>query len=311
MSKCPLFGICGGCKYDFSAPDYHAKKSETLPKIENMDAPIWGAPHTRRRADFAAAPGYFGFYKNQSHDIINITNCPNLVNDINNILPHIAKLPWGVDASVLITKCENGIVVNVSSRVPYFSPEFRESVQKLPHEIIRFTWGDKIVRATATPQIAFDDKIVDFPDNSFLQPSQSTEKIMRDLVVESVRPARRVADLFCGIGNFSYATHATGFDITGPFQNRDLFNHPIGAKQLNQYDAVIMDPPRAGALAQSREIAKSSVARVVYVSCNPATWMRDARILTGAGYKITRIIPIDQFVGATHWEIFSVFEKNI
>lgn len=309
MAKCPLFGLCGGCKFDFSADDYRAKKSETLPKIPGMVAPVWGRDGARRRADFAAAPNKFGFYKSGTRDIVNVACCPNLVPEINEILANMAGLPWECDVAVLITKCENGIVVNATSNVPYFSPEFKDAVAKLPPQIIRFTWNGQVVRAYNVPQIAFDDKLVDFPDGAFLQPTVDTEKSMRDLVVQNVAGAKRVVDLFCGIGNFTFATNATGFDINGCGVNRDLFKKPLTVKQLNQYDAIIMDPPRAGAMAQSEQIAKSNVPTVVYVSCNPATWARDRNILVAGGYNVCSVVPIDQFVASEHWELFSVFKK--
>lgn len=309
MAQCPFFHLCGGCKYDFTSQNYRDEKLSALPKIENLSAPIWGPLGTRRRADFAAGPTAFGFYKTASRDIINIDNCPNLLPDINAIIPNLAKLPWECTASVLVTKCENGIVVNVQSDVPYFNPEFRNAVQKLPTQIIRFTWNQTVVRNFDTPKIAFDNKIVDFPDSAFLQPTANTEKALRDLVVTAVCDAKHVVDLFCGIGNFTFATNATGFDIFGTGIQRDLFKKPLSTRQLNQYDAIIMDPPRAGASAQSTEIAKSNVTTVVYISCNPATWNRDKNILLHGGYKLETIIPVDQFVGTDHWEIFSIFKK--
>lgn len=309
MKKCPFFGLCGGCAYDFTAADYRTQKAKKLPKIENMDEPIWGPLGARRRADFAAAPNYFGFFKSGSKDIINITNCPNILPEINEVVPNLAALPWGCAASVLVTKCENGIVVNVTSDVPYFSPEFRAAVQKLPPQIIRFTWNKTVARAYHVPQISFDGTNTDFPDGAFLQPTTDTEKTLRDLVVSAVGGAKHVADLFCGIGNFTFATNATGFDIMGMGVNRDLFKKPLGTAQLNQYDAVIMDPPRAGAMAQSKELSKSNVPIIVYISCNPNTWVRDRNILERGGYSIKTVIPVDQFVGSSHWEIFSVFQK--
>lgn len=309
MTKCPFFGLCGGCKYDFTAPDYHEKKLSELPKIDNLSAPIWGEPGCRRRADFAASPNHFGFYKTGTRDIINITNCPNLMPEINDILPNLANLPWGCTASVLVTVCENGIVINVTSDVPYFNPEFRTAVQKLPAQIIRFTWNSTVVRAYMEPEIKFDDKTVSFPDNAFLQPTATTEKSLRELVVNATANSKHIADLFCGLGNFTYATNATGFDISGIGINRDLFKKPLSVSQLNQYDAVIMDPPRAGAFAVSKELAKSNVPLVVYISCNPATWTRDKNVLLRGGYSIQEIIPVDQFVGSNHWEIFSIFTK--
>ena len=79
---------------------------------------------------------------------------------------------------------------------------------------------------------------------------------------------------------------------------------------LKNYDTVVMDPPRAGADAQCRELVKSDVGRIIYVSCNPSTFMRDAKTLTRGGYKMTELIPVDQFVGSAHWELFAVFDKQ-
>ena len=309
IKKCPLFGICGGCKYDFASADYQSKKLCSLPKIDFTHEPMWGRAGTRRRADFAFVDGEFGFFKKQSKDIVDINNCPNIVPEINSVLPDVAKLPWRGAGSVLITKCENGIDVCVNSDVPYFSAEFKSAVEKLPSQIIRFTWNDSVVHKYAEPEIRFNDKIIPYPSNAFLQPTIETEQILRDLVVKYVDDVTRVADLFCGLGNFTFATNATGFDIVGNGIKRDLFKKPLTAQNLNQYDAVIMDPPRSGAEKQSKELSKSNVKRVIYVSCNPTTFIRDKKILESGGYKMTVAIPVDQFIGSVHWEIFSVFVK--
>ena len=309
MAKCPFFDICGGCKYDFSDKNYKSEKLAQLPKLNFTGAPIWGVSGKRRRADFAVVDGHFGFYKSKTKDVMDIDNCPNLCDEINAVLPKIAELPWTASAGVLITKCENGIDVGVNCSVPFFSADFKIAVEKLPSTIIRFTWNDKIVRKYADPEVKFNDKIVIYPIGAFLQPTMETEQILRDLVVKYVDNKKRVADLFCGLGNFTFATNATGFDIVGNGIIRDLFKRPLSAKNLNQYDVVIMDPPRAGALEQSKELSKSNVARVIYVSCNPDTFLRDKVILEHGGYKMNVVIPVDQFVGSQHWEIFSVFDK--
>ncbi len=309
IKKCPFANLCGGCQYDFSANSYRDEKLKELPKIKFTHDAIWGKHGKRRRADFAFNTGHFGFYKKSSKDIIDITNCPNLVDEINEILPNIAKLPWNGSGSILITKCENGIDVVVDSVVPYADTEFKKSVEKLPSQIIRFIWNDKILRKYDEPEIKFNDKILNYSPRAFLQPTIETEQILRDMVVKYVDDAKRVADLFCGLGNFTYATKATGFDIVGNGIKRDLFKKPLTTKQLNSYDVVIMDPPRAGAEKQSKELSKSNVKKIIYVSCNPNTFIRDKQILEHGGYEMTVAIPIDQFVGSTHWEIFSVFEK--
>ena len=307
--KCPFFYLCGGCKYDCYDAKYRESKLTELPDLNFTQPPIWGRAGTRRRADFAFVDGHFGFYKKQSKDIVDINNCPNLCDEINAVLPYIAKLPWAGSGSVLITKCENGIDVTISADVPYACAVFKESVEKLPLQIIRFVWNDKTLRQYVEPEIRFDDKTVKYPPRAFLQPTIETEQILRDLVVKYTNGAKKVADLFCGLGNFTYSTKATGFDIFGNGITRDLLKKPLTAQNLNQYEVIIMDPPRAGAEKQSKEIAKSNVKRVIYVSCNPNTFIRDQEILGRGGYKMTVAIPVDQFVGSAHWEIFAVFDK--
>lgn len=309
IKTCPFFEICGGCKYDFASPKYRHEKLAGLPNLDFTDKPIWGTPMTRRRADFAFVDGHLGFFKKQSKDIVDINYCQNLLPEINDVLKDISKLPWHGAGSVLITNCENGIDVAVNADVPYYGADFAAGVAKLPAQILRFTWNDKIIRKYAEPEIKFDDKIVKYPTNAFLQPTQNTEQILRDLVVKYTGASKRVADLFCGLGNFTFATKATGFDIVGNGIKRDLFKRPLVAQKLNQYDVVIMDPPRAGALSQTKEISKSQVKRVIYVSCNPNTFIRDKAILEQGGYKMIIALGVDQFVGSAHWEIFSVFDK--
>ena len=309
IQKCPFLNLCGGCKHDFTDENYTENKLHELPKIDFTAPAIWGTPGSRRRAEFAFVDGHFGFYKKQSKDIIDINKCVNVCDEINEALKYIAKLPWTGSGSVLITKCENGIDVSVNSMVPFFNAEFKMAVEKLPPQIIRFTWNDKVARKYATPEIKFNDKIITYPTNAFLQPTIETEQILRDLVIKYVEGAKRVADLFCGLGNFTFATKATGFDIVGNGITRDLFKKPLTAKNLDQYDVVIMDPPRAGAEKQSKELSKSNIKRIIYVSCNPMTFVRDKKILESGSYKMIAAIPVDQFVGSPHWEIFSVFEK--
>lgn len=307
MQKCPFFGKCGGCVYDFTAPDYRAQKLAQLRSDINTDNAVWAPVGARRRADFAFADGNFGFFESRSKNIVPVRNCPNLVPEINAILPHVAALPWLGAGSCLITACENGVDIAITSNVPYFSAEFKRAAESL--DVLRISWNGKIIKQVATPIINFGDVAVEYPIGAFLQPTKPSEDTLRDMVVHAAHGAKKTADLFCGLGNFTFALNADGFDIAGTGMRRDLFTHPLTQGMLKQYDCVVMDPPRAGAMAQCRELAKSNVARVIYVSCNPATFSRDADILTRGGYKITTQIPVDQFVGSAHWEIFAVFEK--
>ena len=307
VNKCPFFGICGGCKYDFASADYKSQKSNEIKHINASDAPIWIPCGMRRRADFAFAPGKFGFFATKSKDIIKIDACNALIPEINQILPYLTQLPWECSGACLVTLCDNGIDVAITSNVPYFSPEFRDAVLKVP--AIRITWNDKVIKQTQQPKISFGEHSIDYPSGAFLQPSVTGADTLRQMVFEHANGFSKIADLFCGLGNFTFALNAHGFDIVGVGAKRDLFKKPLTIGMLNQYDCVVMDPPRAGALAQCQELVRSNIKRIIYISCNPTTFLRDADVLTHGGYKTTKLVPVDQFPGSSHWEIFSVFDK--
>ena len=158
------------------------------------------------------------------------------------------------------------------------------------------------------------------------------ERAMAEFVLAAVANTRRVADLFCGAGAFSFrlaeAAQVLAFDAdpaavralragaaTAPGLKpvaaaaRDLYRSPLPAEELNRVDAVVFDPPRAGALDQAREIARSKLATAVGVSCNPATFARDARALADGGFKLARVLPVDQFLWSPHIELVGVFER--
>ena len=307
MNTCPLFGICGGCKYDFTSSDYRANKLAELKDLPITGGAVWIDAGTRRRADFAFADGLFGFYQHRSKNIVAVRQCPLCCAAINNVLPAVANLPWNGAGAVLITACDNGIDVAVSSAVPYFSSEFKNAAEKL--DVLRITWNGRTVMQRAVPVVSFGQYSVDYIPNAFLQPTVVGADILRNMVIDAVNGAQHVADLFCGLGNFTFATGADGFDVVGIGVKRDLFKNPVTVGMLNGYDCVIMDPPRAGAMEQCKNLAKSGVGRIVYVSCNPITWRRDCAILTHGGYELKSLIPVDQFTGSAHWELFSIFER--
>lgn len=306
-NNCPFFGKCGGCKYDFASVEYKKQKLKELGNLPVTGDAVWVDAGVRRRADFAFAPGQFGFYARGSKNIIPVRSCPNLVGQINDILPIVADLPWCGAGSCLITACDNGVDIAITSNVSYFTTEFRDAVIKLP--IIRVAWNGRVIKQTLVPVVNFSGHVVEYPVGAFLQPSIPGADVLRDLVVSRAGGARRIADLFCGLGNFTFVLSADGFDIVGTGMKRDLFKQPLTVGMLNNYDCVVMDPPRAGAMAQCCELVRSNVPRIIYVSCNPQTFMRDMEILIRGGYKNTELIPVDQFAGSQHWELFGVFEK--
>ncbi len=191
--------------------------------------------------------------------------------------------------------------------------------------------GDTLYQSTI-PAVRFGPANVVLPPRAFLQAAPAAEAEMVRLVTAAVGPAKRVADLFCGLGTFTFplATSAALLAVDGDRQAitalesaakrtpglkpieakvRDLFREPLSAKELERFDAVVFDPPRAGAAAQAAALGASRVGIVVAVSCNPATLARDARILIDGGYALERVTPIDQFLYSPHVEAVAVFRR--
>ncbi|HEU0311083.1 MAG TPA: class I SAM-dependent RNA methyltransferase [Sphingomicrobium sp.] len=166
------------------------------------------------------------------------------------------------------------------------------------------------------------------PIGSFLQATADGEAALVEAVREAVAGALRIADLFAGLGTFalSLVGHVTaaeaGRDAVHALksaaaragrilhaEHRDLYRRPFDAKELAAFDAVVLDPPRAGAQEQVRELASSNVPRIAYVSCNPATFGRDAEILAGGGYHLLWARPVGQFRWSTHVELVAAFNR--
>jgi 23S rRNA (uracil1939-C5)-methyltransferase len=200
-------------------------------------------------------------------------------------------------------------------------------------DFARVTLGGETLYQARAPTIRIGRASVALPPGGFLQAVAEAEAAMAAFVGEALAGARSVADLYCGVGAFALrlAEHAsvTAYDVAGPAvaalraahgsapglkaiaaEARDLVRRPVLAAQLNRVDAAVIDPPRAGAAEQHRELARSKVGRVAGVSCNPATFARDARILTDAGFTLQRVLPVDQFLWSPHVELVGVFERN-
>ena len=172
-----------------------------------------------------------------------------------------------------------------------------------------------------------------FRRGGFLQATADGENALADLVVQALGSIQKAADLFCGAGTFTFriaehaAVHAVEYDAaaldalqsaarqtTGlkpiTIERRDLFKRPLMAAELNAFDAVIFDPPRAGARELTAEIAKSDIETVIAISCNPATFARDLKLLADSGYTIERIVPVDQFLWSPHVEVVAVCRRT-
>jgi 23S rRNA (uracil1939-C5)-methyltransferase len=199
-------------------------------------------------------------------------------------------------------------------------------------DFARVTLGGEIVYQARQPVVSFGRATVGLPAGSFLQATPQAETAMAELALHAIAGSRGVADLFCGAGTFTFrlaeVAPVLAVDSSEPAiralkgalgaapglkpitaEARDLFRRPITAEEMKRLDAVVFDPPRAGAAEQTPEIARSSVSTVVGVSCNPTTFARDARILVDAGFSLERVTPVDQFLWSSHIELVGVFRR--
>ncbi len=241
-----------------------------------------------------------------------------------------------------LTLCENGFdLVVESGTVP--DMELREALTAfaMSHDAARLSWrggqGDlaEIIVERRRPLLSFGGIAVAPPPGVFLQPTGEGERHLQQLVLEMVGDRTSVADLFSGCGTLSLPlalrTRVAAFDLDSPSidalqaaagraggsgqsvrlsaEVRDLFRRPLQGGELSSFDAVVFDPPRAGAAAQAAALAESGVPIVVAVSCNPATFARDARLLVDGGYALERVVPIDQFVWSHHVEVVALFRR--
>jgi 23S rRNA (uracil1939-C5)-methyltransferase len=296
---------------------------------------------SRRRAAFALGRAAdclaFGYGAARSHDIVDISACPVLSSSIAGRLPKLksalAPLLGGKrEARVALTEAEQGLDVMIEGIRP--SPALFAKLAATGARIgaARITIDGESVILAGEPTVTLSGAQVRLPPGAFLQASRESETVLVGLVKEGVGCAKRLADLFAGIGTFTFALAGSaevdafeqdeaaiaalaGAARTTPKLkpvrtfSRDLFRAPLSPRELARYDAVVLDPPRSGAKAQAEALAASKVPKVVMVSCNPGTCARDLRILVDGGYRITRVVPVDQFLFSPHIELVAELER--
>jgi 23S rRNA (uracil1939-C5)-methyltransferase len=340
---CPHFGTCGGCSLQHLGDETYAKAKRDFVREAlahrgfdpGIVAPIARVPPgTRRRARLAMARTAIGFHQRASHGVVDMRTCMVLHPKLFAIA--MALRPLGRDGMVALTLADSGADVLLDLPRP---PDLAalEVVVRFAEaqDLARLSWrADKetpvpVVRRRPV-RMKFAGVAVDLPPDCFLQASGEAETILRDLVMAGVGDAGNILDLFCGVGTFSFAlakqtkVHAVdgdkhaiaalqaaarGADVAVEGEVRDLNRRPLLADELDRFDAVVFDPPYAGAASQAKELARSTVKRVVAVSCHPASFARDARVLTDGGYRLTRVVPVDQFLWSAEVELVAHFVR--
>jgi 23S rRNA (uracil1939-C5)-methyltransferase len=348
---CKHFTHCGGCAMQhWSLAEYHLWKRglvadalEQVGLIAPLEPLIDAHGQGRRRAVLHARRGArdvleVGFTAPRAHHIVAIDRCPILAPGLEGAISAawaIAEIlkPTDKPLDIQVTATDSGMDVDVRGSGPLNSGRttaLAGVAEKFG--LARITRHGELVAQGAQPLMRIGRAQVPLPQAAFLQATAAGEATLARLVLDHVGDAKRVADLFCGIGTFALrmaerarvsaadseasaikaleraAANTSGLKPVA-CQVRDLFRRPFMAADLKGIDAVVFDPSRQGAETQARELAKSGVPVVVAVSCDAATFARDARILVDGGYKLVSVTPADQFRYSFHVEMVGKFEK--
>jgi 23S rRNA (uracil1939-C5)-methyltransferase len=349
-APCRHFGTCGGCALQHMEMSAYldwkreiVRRSLLLHGVEvDVEAVVATPPGSRRRAIFSAVNTkdrlILGFHRRGTHEIIPVDECPVLSGDIVAALALIRSIAERAvrkrrPARITVT-AGNGLDIAIDGGGK-LDRSGLEALGRFSREqiIARLTVDGSEVFVNRRPEISAGEAMLLPPAGGFVQASARAEAALADAVVAHVGDAAPVADLFSGIGTFSLrlASHAPVTTVEGEpallaalndavrqarglkpvtTLRRDLFANPLAPAELDRFGAVVFDPPAAGAKAQAEAIAQSRVTKVAAVSCNPATLGRDARILINGGYRLTRVLPVDQFLWSAEIEVVATFERG-
>ncbi|MGR9134647.1 class I SAM-dependent RNA methyltransferase [Rhizobium leguminosarum] len=300
-------------------------------------------PGERRRVVFAARKTekdmLVGFNQAESHHIVAIEECPISSAGIIARLPAIRAIAASLANSaepfrVTVLETLSGLDISVDEVKKLSDPQRRKAIETALglRGIARVSLNGEILVEPSKPMVEFGGVQVSPPPGSFTQATKPAEEAMAELVIAHAGKAKRIADLFAGSGTFSlrlarigrvHAVEAEAKALAAldhaarntqglkpvTVEKRDLFRRPLMTQEFKPYDAVVFDPPRAGAEFQCQELARSGVKKIVAVSCNPLTLARDLAILVEGGYRITQVTPIDQFLWTSHVEVVATLEK--
>ena len=300
------------------------------------------APHSRRRVTFSArrteAGMLLGFVRALSSEIIPIEECPishpaivSALDRLRALADLVCATPRAFHMTVTVTASGLDIAVHEAGKLGDHQRRIASNFV-MAEGLARLSVDDEIIVEPKKPVVQFGSVAVAVPPGAFLQATEAAEQAMAGLVGQHLSRARKVADLFAGCGSFALrlgaksevhavegeAAALTALDRAYRFgtglkrvtsERRDLFRRPLTFKELNAFDGLVFDPPRAGAEDQSKQIARSDVPLVAAVSCNPVTLARDLRILVDGGYALKSVTPIDQFLWSAHVEAVALLEK--
>ncbi len=304
-----------------------------------------GRPAQRRRTRLTARRGgagmVLGYHGRASRQIVAIDACPLLTADLAALLAPLRALlgdlgTLGRDIEIALTAADNGVDVLLKGGA--LDLEARQTLVAfaLQHDLARLSWAPlgeaaETVVQQRLPLVHFGEIPVVLPPEAFLQASAEAESALAAEVGETIGPSRRIADLYAGLGTFTLRAQASVLAVEGEaraaaalqaavdaqagrldvrVEVRDLARRPLSDHDLDGFEAVILDPPAAGAQAQAAALAGSAVPRIAYVSCHPGSFARDARLLVDGGYELRRVVPVDQFLWSPRVEIAAAFDRG-
>ncbi len=344
---CRHFPECGGCQLQHLDDESYAGfvrdriaaalEAQRVPLPEFAPAHL-SPPNSRRRAIISAQRSgkrvLIGFKQERSNRIEDMRECHILRPELFALVEPLRALLGGLvkdraSAAVKMTLADQGVdllLEGISADSLAAAELLTEFAQR--HGVARLSIDDGLGPQTRWEPlpvtITLGGAPVPLPHDAFLQATRDGEAALVQAVQESLGGAAITADLFAGLGTFAlnldgrvYAAEASrdavlALKAARPAifaEHRDLYRRPLTLAELNRFEAVVLDPPRAGAEAQVRELAASSVPRVAYVSCNPASFARDARLLIDGGYRLERVTPVGQFRWSTHVELAASFRR--
>ena len=308
--------------------------------------PLRTVPPGRRRIRFGLqrpkdprVPAVVGFRERFSHTLVDLAECvvvePALYALVAPLQQSVPRwLAPGAKAEAMLTRCDSGIDLLVeSAETPGLRTLEALAMFATEQDIARIVWRsgtiDTPIVERRRVRVMFSDVAVPFPPGGFLQASEAAESVLVAEVLAAVGDRRPVIDLYSGLGTFTLALASTGpvHAVEGDaatvaaleraasavrgvsVERRDLDRNPVPAAELSRYAAAVFDPPRAGARRQAEALAASALDTVVAVSCNPATFARDAATLIAGSHRLERVVPVDQFVFTPHLELVATFRR--
>ncbi|CUH51536.1 class I SAM-dependent RNA methyltransferase [Shimia marina] len=349
-APCRHFKSCGGCQLQHATDGFLAdwkveivRQALAAQGVETDLKPIiTSPPRSRRRAVLSARrtkkSALVGFHARASDIIVDVPDCQLLHPDLMPALDIVAELCQIAgsrkgEISATVSLSETGLDLAVRGGKPLEGPLLARLAQETERfGLARLSWDGEVIATRTPPYQKFGDARVVPPPGAFLQATKDGEAALLAAVQEAITGGKSGIDLFAGCGTFTLpmARYAQMHGIEGEktmvtaldagwrsaqglkkvtAEARDLFRNPVIAEDL-RYDFAIIDPPRAGAEAQIAELARSKIAEIAYVSCNPVTFARDAATLIHAGYALEWVQTVDQFRWSSHIELASRFVRN-